>query len=616
MESTIAMSTGWAATTTLRTLIRGRISSLLSFSLAFRALNLLVLTPLTATIMRLFMIRWGRASIGNFEIAAFLLSPLGIAAMMVVGTVSLAIFYLEQAGLIRLLADPKLRWWQAFAGLGPRAPRLIELGLRQLGVLLMLAAPFLAAIGGLYLWLWKDADLYALIVLKPPLFWRGIVPAGCLLAMAGLLGIWVLGRWVLALPAVLLAPGTSARKALGQSWEISRGHWKAVVGVVGGWLLAQGLLSVVVLGALQVASDWLLDRASSSLEVVLITTAIVLAVDVVVAAGLTILGSVVLSALVLGLYRAVGGLENLQVQEDVRDAAGWKPLRWVLVGTGVGLLVLVSTIEYASYLIISDIDLEDRVQITAHRAGSKLGPENTIGALKRSIEAGADWAEIDVQLTSDGALAVIHDTDTLRVSGVRHVVDRTPFETIQALDVGSPFNADFAGERIPSLDQMLAAADDRIGMTIELKIKSVGEVEAMVGAVLDDLRKAPGNARQHRICSQSLDGMKQAKRLEPSLAVGFIAGAAIGDLTRLDVDFLMVNASMATRSLLAAANARGLPVHTWTVNDVDLMTRLIDRGVTNIITSNPVPMIKRLNELRELGPVERLLVRVRHLISD
>ena len=337
---------------------------------------------------------------------------------------------------------------------------------------------------------------------------------------------------------------------------MSRGHWKAVVGVLGGWLLAQALLSLVVLGTLQATSDWVLDRASGSLEVVLLTTAIVLAVDVVVAAGLTILGSVGLAALVLGLYRAVGGPESSpQVQEGGRDVAGWRPLRWALVGTGVGLLVLVGTIEYASYLIISDMDLEDRVEITAHRAGSKLGPENTIGALERSIEAGADWAEIDVQLTSDGVLAVIHDTDTLRVSGVRHVVDRTPFETIQALDVGSPFSADFAGERIPSLDQVLAAADNQIGMTIELKLKSAGEVEAMVDAVVEDLRKASGKARRHRICSQSLDAMKRAKGLEPELAVGFIAGAAIGDLTRLDVDFLMVSASMATRNLLAAAKA-------------------------------------------------------------
>ena len=87
-------------------------------------------------------------------------------------------------------------------------------------------------------------------------------------------------------------------------------------------------------------------------------------------------------------------------------------------------------------------------------------------------------------------------------------------------------------------------------------------------------------------------------------------------MTRLDVDFLMVRTDLATRRLVERAALRGTAVHAWTVNDPAWLPRLLDRGVANVITDDPAAMRARLQELRGLGTVDRLLLRVRDELID
>jgi len=90
-----------------------RIRPAQAYSIAFKALNVFLLAPIGALVLRTCLTRWGRASVGNFEIAAFLLSPIGLVALVGVGSILLATLYLELAGLMKLLAAEHLAWWQA-----------------------------------------------------------------------------------------------------------------------------------------------------------------------------------------------------------------------------------------------------------------------------------------------------------------------------------------------------------------------------------------------------------------------------------------------------------------------------------------------------------------------
>jgi glycerophosphoryl diester phosphodiesterase len=162
---------------------------------------------------------------------------------------------------------------------------------------------------------------------------------------------------------------------------------------------------------------------------------------------------------------------------------------------------------------------------------------------------------------------------------------------------------------------VIAAAGDRIRLNIELKPLGADDVRPLVEAVLGTARRA-GILSRCRLCSQSYEGMLLAKRLAPKLEIGYIAGAALGNLSKLEVDFLMVSVRLATRSLVDRAGARSTVVHAWTVNDPDQLVRLVDRGVANVITDDPAAMRARLQEIRDLRPSARLLLRTRNLLAN
>ncbi|MFY8199634.1 MAG: glycerophosphodiester phosphodiesterase, partial [Pirellula staleyi] len=87
---------------------------------------------------------------------------------------------------------------------------------------------------------------------------------------------------------------------------------------------------------------------------------------------------------------------------------------------------------------------------------------------------------------------------------------------------------------------------------------------------------------------------------------------SIGDSTQLDVNFLMLSHTKITRQVVDRARARGIDIHAWTVNDSDLVLKLIDAGVQNIITDDPLQIDKQLKGIESLRPIERLLLRAKN----
>lgn len=594
--------------------LHGRFGLIIRLALAFELLRFLVLTPLSAGVLRLFLERWGRYSVGNFEIAAFLLSPAGLAGLLALGTVALTTFYLEIAGMLLLLADRGVTIRDIFAALALRLVRLLTLGLGQFILLAAMAAPFAAAAAGVLWLLWRDYDLNGLIVLKPPVFWVGTALAACLaLGYAAIAGHFVL-RWFLALPAIVFEPGMAAGRAMRLSRQRTEGKLPLMLGLVLVWLAGNLLLYGLLMGALGAGSDWLLDRMGLSLTVLLPATAMVLIVHTIAAAMLSAISMASLASLTLVFYEACAGRPS-PAQSHVPAAQHLRPrlpARWLIGGSAA---LLAGAVGLVSYGLVARVQLHENLEITAHRAGAMLAPENTVAAIRKAIEARADWAEIDVQRTADGAVVVLHDSDLMRVAGERRRVSESTLAEIKAIDVGSHFGAEFKGERVPTLDEALAAAGDRIRFNIELKPGSAADVEPLVRAVLNSTDRA-GITGRCRLCSQSYESLQLARQLKPGLQVGFIAGARLGDLSKLDVAFLMVSQRLATRKLVNSGRVRGIEVHTWTVNNPDALLPLVDRGVANIITDDPAAMRRRLDDIQGQEAAERLLLRVRNFLAD
>jgi glycerophosphoryl diester phosphodiesterase len=295
----------------------------------------------------------------------------------------------------------------------------------------------------------------------------------------------------------------------------------------------------------------------------------------------------------------------------VGTAPGERPARRikgrrVLIAALVSVFLGVATV----WGIVETEDLEDPIKVTAHRGSSSTAPENTLAAVRQAVADGADFVEIDVQLTRDGVVVVAHDADLMRLAGDPRVLTQSSFAELREVDVGSWFGPEFASQRLPTLDEVIAAVRGRSGLLVEIKsYRADGLV--LVAKVVEALR-AQGMSDTAAIMSLDYAEVSEARRLAPEIPAGFVASATIGRVDRLDVEFLAVPASRTRSVLIAAAHQQQKQVWVWTVNDREQMWRLIDYGVDSIITDEPATLREVLRERETLDDVERLLLRFRH----
>lgn len=226
----------------------------------------------------------------------------------------------------------------------------------------------------------------------------------------------------------------------------------------------------------------------------------------------------------------------------------------------------------------------------AHRGASGHEPENTIAALEKAIAMGATMAEIDIQQTADDRFAVFHDDNLDRTTnGVGPLWKKTMAE-LQALDAGSWFGSEFAGERIPSLEEVLEITRGRLPLNIELKLHGHERqlVELVIRALHDNniedhcTHGGLVTCFDHRVAV----AVKQADR---ALTVGAILGRQqdTEGFFALPVDVLSAEKSLVDEDFMAAARRAGKQVHVWTVNEPEEFSRLIDLGVDAVITNYP-----------------------------
>jgi glycerophosphoryl diester phosphodiesterase len=271
---------------------------------------------------------------------------------------------------------------------------------------------------------------------------------------------------------------------------------------------------------------------------------------------------------------------------------------------GVALLALVFT-TVSSFFIIEGMDVDRKVAVTAHRGSSKDAPENTLSAVHRAIEDGADFAEIDVQETADGVIVLLHDSDLMRIAGVNKKIWELTYAEIKTLDAGSWFSSEFQSERVPTLTEILKLARGEIKLNIELKFNGHEKqlVEKVVKIIEDNNFKS-----QCVISSLNFEGLKKVRALDPELKIGYIVAKLIGNMFRVDTDFLSLNSGMVTTDVVAGARKRKREVHAWTINTTDNMSYFINLGVDNIITDYPAKLVALINERDSLNDIEKLLL--------
>lgn len=222
----------------------------------------------------------------------------------------------------------------------------------------------------------------------------------------------------------------------------------------------------------------------------------------------------------------------------------------------------------------------------AHRGASGSAPENTLASIEQAINLGADMAEIDVQPTCDGMLAVFHDDVLERTSNGCGLLRERTMSELGRLDAGSWYGPEWTGQPIPELGEVLDLVRGRLRLNIEMK------GDAWTGRDLDELVR---RLREHdgtlpcQVTSFDNSLIDELRLKAPELRIGYILGP--GEVPswafHARVDLLSAERSLVDAAFLEFAVAAGKDVHVWTVDDPAEMARLIALGVDGIITNHP-----------------------------
>lgn len=608
------MKQSWNDTGNLLAQLGANWRPFLAIHLAVSLLIFVLLTPLTTGLLRLAVLLSGDAALSDQDILFFVLSPGGFVAFLAMVSLFSIVVFLEYAALI-------MTAWLVEKGkhvpvtgvlkyLAGQAGRLFGLALRILLRVLLYSAPFVALLAAIYLALLSQFDINYYLSEKPSEWYIALTLAAAVVVGWVSTLLFLASGWIFSLPLLLLGDDKPG-KAIRDSVEACRGQRMEIIRAILGWLLFS-----VVLGLLATLISWLLSwlllpSDAGSINVLLLGLGTISLIGIVLSFLVSFLSTSVLSLMILKLFRAYGlwRMAGLDVYSNVKAASQVHLSRKAVVATLAGGAVLALVLVAG---LLNTIYFESETRVMAHRGASGSAPENTLAAIRGAIESGADWVEIDVQETSDGDIVVIHDSDLKRVGGAPVVVAESTVRELKWTDIGSWFDLEFSDERVPTLREVLELCKDRIKVNIELKYYgSEKQLEQSVAEIVDEY----GMADDVIAMSLSLDGVREMKRIRPNWEVGLLSSVSVGDLARLDVDFLALNARSVSRQLVRHMHAQGKKVLAWTVNDALGISAMASRGVDAVITDDPALAVSLLEQRRNLSPHERMLLALAELFD-
>ena len=225
---------------------------------------------------------------------------------------------------------------------------------------------------------------------------------------------------------------------------------------------------------------------------------------------------------------------------------------------------------------------ENGILIIGHRGASAIAPPNTLKAFEKAIELKADYSEFDIHITKDGEIVIIHDSNTYNTTGVNGLIKDMTLDQIKNLDAGE-------GEKIPTIQELINIAQNKMGLQIEIKATNL----------LDKLLrilKEENLLETSIISSFMLDELLKLKALEPNAKVGLLIFAELVRPTIIKRKIVNVAKhnfysihtyfNHTDKDIVDFAHKLGLKVIVWTVNDKEIMEKLLEIGVDGIITDD------------------------------
>jgi glycerophosphoryl diester phosphodiesterase len=239
--------------------------------------------------------------------------------------------------------------------------------------------------------------------------------------------------------------------------------------------------------------------------------------------------------------------------------------------------------------------------VTAHRGHSSKYPGNTMPAFESALRIGCDWIEMDLQKTADDRLIILHDASTGRVGDQDLVAAESTYDELLAVDVAHAFREEHGltleecpPERIPLLRDVITwiKRQDQTRISVELKVRE-GRAAAELAEELDAVPWVGFNC-------DYLDYLEDALAVNPEFHCFLDQSGReplpVNAARDAGVQGVIVDAGNITRAQVDAIAAGGLEPGAWTVNDEDVMRRLLRMGVKRIYTDRPLQLIAVLDE--------------------
>ena len=595
-------------------ILRKNIGQIFTTHLAYIALGVILFTPMVGMLGHLLLRLSGKAALSDLDIAWFLLSPPGMAALIVMAALLIAILAFEQASLMVISAGASrglhIGTLQALHFTAGRAARIFRFTIHLVARLLIITLPFVAAAGAIAWLLLTDFDINYYLSEKPPVFLIAAALIGLLLLAMLMVLVRKLSGWSLALPLVLFTDTSPARSFVASN-SLVEGHKREVMTLLLCWAVAAMLLGAVILASTQLLGSLFAPLFFDSIKLLVIVLGAIVALWSLANLLATTLTSGSLAIVVMLLFERYGA--EVTTGDLTHKQKRWTLWRMTAPRFALLLIGAVAATAFSGSWLLKGIQTQDNVLVIAHRGAAGIAPENTLASIRQAIDDGADMIEIDVQESRDGEIVVIHDSDFMKLSGNDLKVWDGTLKQIQEIDIGSWFDPKFSAERVPTLTQVLEEARGKAGVVIELKY--YGHDQQLEQRVVDSVEKA-GMVDDIVIMSLQYKGIKKFRTLRPEWVIGLLSSKSVGNLANLDLDFLAVNMSMATPGFIRRSHAAGKQVYVWTVNDAVSISRMISLGVDGIITDEPEMARKVVTERSGLSTVERLLIHTAVLFGD
>lgn len=255
-------------------------------------------------------------------------------------------------------------------------------------------------------------------------------------------------------------------------------------------------------------------------------------------------------------------------------------------------------------------------RLFAHRGASARAPENTLESFRLALAAGAPYLELDVRLSADGELMVIHDSSVIRTTGRRGQVEKVTFAVLRELDAGWGFTPDHGhsypyrgrGLRIPTLEEVLQTFPEA-RLTIEIKRSREGVADAVARVI----RRTLADSRV-LVASFEHEVLGRFREVASSIPTAFSKVEVRQFLARvreqsfagyqppgeaLQVPEYFGLRRVVTPAVLDAAHRLGLEVHVWGVNEIANLRRLIALGVDGVMVDDPAAVLAATDQFGE-----------------